>query len=207
MHGELVTALAVCYAGDLTTGEEVLRPLRSFGQPLLDAIAPMPYTALQSGSDASYPNGQQNYWKSHFINELTDGAIAEIIEHAPRMGSALSSFYFQHLGGEIARAGSDTAAFGHRHGLFDFAILTVWRDPGETAEHVAWARDFFEAMQPYAQACTSIISGRRAPTASRPPMRRKRTSAWLRSKTPTTRTNVFRLNQNIAPSRAGAQAG
>jgi hypothetical protein len=42
------------------------------------------------------------------------------------------------------------AAFGHRDGLFDFAILTVWRDPAETAEHVAWAREFFGAMQPHA---------------------------------------------------------
>ena len=40
LHGELVTVLAVCYAGDLATGERVLRPLRSFGRPLADLVAP-----------------------------------------------------------------------------------------------------------------------------------------------------------------------
>jgi FAD binding domain len=33
-------------------------------------------------------------WKSHYIDEISDGAIETIIEHAPRMSSPLSSFYF-----------------------------------------------------------------------------------------------------------------
>ena len=74
----------------------------------------MPYTALQTASDSAYPSGRHNYWKSHYIDEITDDAIATIVEHAPRMSSPLSSFYFQHLGGAIGRASADTAAFGHR---------------------------------------------------------------------------------------------
>src|SRR6266705_2511628 len=42
VHGELVIMLAVCYAGDLDAGERALQPLRSFGRPLADLIAPMP---------------------------------------------------------------------------------------------------------------------------------------------------------------------
>jgi FAD/FMN-containing dehydrogenase len=118
--GELVTMLAVCYAGDLAEGERVLEPLRRFGRPLADLITTMPYTALQSGSDASYPNGQRNYWKSHYVDQIDDAVIAAMLEHAPRMTSPLTSFYFQHLGGAINAAGADTAAFGHRGGGFDF---------------------------------------------------------------------------------------
>jgi FAD/FMN-containing dehydrogenase len=202
MDGQLVTVLAVCYAGDLTAGEKALRPLRSFGRPLLDGIAPMPYTALQSGSDASYPPGQHNYWKSHYIDELTDDVIATVIEHAPRMGSPLSSFYFQHLGGEIARAGSATAAFGHRDGLFDFAILTVWRDPTDTAENVAWARDFFDAMEPHAHGVyvnNLGTEGADRVKAAYTPETYDRLVALKDSYDP---DNVFRLNQNIAPSPA-----
>jgi hypothetical protein len=39
------------------------------------------------------------------VGEISDAAIAKVVEHAPRMTSPLSSFYFQHLGGAIARAG------------------------------------------------------------------------------------------------------
>ena len=138
-HGRLVTVLAVCYEGDPTAGERVLEPLRSFGRPLADLIGPMPYNTLQTSSDAAYPSGQHNYWKSHYVNEIGADAIATITEHAQRMNSPLSSFYFQHLGGAINRAGSETAAFGHRDATFDFAILTVWQDPAETEEHISWA--------------------------------------------------------------------
>jgi len=200
--GELVTVLAVCYAGDLTAGERALRPLRSFGRPLVDLIAPMPYASVQSGSDASYPSGQQNYWKSHYVNELTDDAIATILEHAPRMSSPLSSFYFQHLGGAIGRTGADTAAFGHRDALFDFAILTVWQDPAETHEHVTWARGFFDAMQPHA---TGVYvnnlgtEGADRVRAAYAPATYQRLVDLKRAYDP---DNIFRLNQNIDPHPA-----
>jgi FAD/FMN-containing dehydrogenase len=201
-HGELVTMLAVCWAGELAAGERVLRPLRSFGKPLADLVAPMPYTTLQSGSDAAYPSGQQNYWKSHYVDEMTDGAIATIMDHAPRMSSPLSSFYFQHLGGAISRPGIDTAAFGHRHAGFDFAILTAWEDPAEDAEHVTCARDFAAAMQPYA---TGVyvnnlgVEGADRIRAAYAPATYERLVALKDAYDP---HNVFRLNQNVAPSGA-----
>jgi FAD/FMN-containing dehydrogenase len=204
LHGELVTMLAVCWAGDLVAGERALRPLRSFGRPLADLIAPMPYTALQSGSDAAYPNGQQNYWKSHYVDEMTDGAIATLMEHAPRMTSPQSSFYFQHLGGAIGRPGIDTAAFGHREAVFDFAILTVWNDRAEDDEHLTWARDFAAAMAPYA---TGVyvnnlgVEGADRVRAAYAPATYERLVALKNAYDP---HNVFRLNQNVVPSRAGA---
>src|SRR5262245_48247673 len=46
-HGKEILALAACYTGDLKTGEKVLQPLRAFGQPIADVIAPHPFTAWQ----------------------------------------------------------------------------------------------------------------------------------------------------------------
>jgi FAD/FMN-containing dehydrogenase len=200
LHGELVTMLAVCWVGDLAEGERALRPLRGFGRPLADLVAPMPYTALQSGSDAAYPDGRQNYWKSHYVDEITDGVIATLVEHAPRMTSPQSCFYFQHLAGAISRPGIDTAAFGHRHAGFDFAILTVWQDPAEDAEHLAWAREFATATQPHA---TGVyvnnlgVEGAERVKAAYAPATYARLVALKNAYDP---TNVFRLNQNITPT-------
>ena len=207
VHGTLVLALAVCFAGDPSVGQQVLRPLRRFGRPLIDSIAPMSYVALQSSSDAAYPNGQLNYWKSHYIDELGDDLIDSIIDHAARMDSPLSSFYLQHLGGEIGRAGADTAAFGHRAALFDFAILTVWRDPAKTAEHVTWAREFFDAVQPYASGVyvnNLGTEGADRVRAAYAPATYERLVALKDTYDP---ENVLRLNQNIAPSPESSQPG
>jgi FAD/FMN-containing dehydrogenase len=200
LQGELVTVLAVCYAGDLAAGERVLRPLRSFGRPLADLVAPMPYTALQSGSDASYPSGRRNYWKSHFVGEISDAAIAKVVEHAPRMTSPLSSFYFQHLGGAIGRAGPDAAAFSHREAAFEFTILTVWEDPDEDAEHIAWARELFSAMAPHAHGVyvnNLGTEGAERVKAAYAPATYERLVALKDAYDP---DNVFHLNQNVAPS-------
>ena len=197
---QLVIVLAVCYAGDRADGERALAPLRAFGRPLADFIAPMPYTALQSASDASYPDGRHNYWKSHFVDEINDDVIATLLDHAPRMTSPLSSFYFQHLGGAISRGRADEAAFGHRDAVFDFTILTVWEDPAETDTHVTWARDLFGAIQPHA---TGVyvnnlgVEGSDRVKAAYAPDTYRRLVALKDIYDP---QNVFRLNQNIAPS-------
>jgi FAD/FMN-containing dehydrogenase len=198
-HGELVTVLALCYAGDLAEGERVVEPLRRFGAPLADLVAPMPYTALQTASDASYPNGQRNYWKSHYVDEITDGVVATLEEHGRRMPSPLSSFYFQHLGGAIGRAGADTAAFGHRDAVFDFNILTVWREPAEDAENVAWARDLSAAMQAYSTGVYVNNLGTEGADRVRDayaPATYERLVALKGAYDP---DNVFRVNQNVAP--------
>lgn len=199
-HGELVTVLALCYAGDPAEGERVIAPLRRVGAPLADLVAAMPYTALQTASDTSYPAGQRNYWKSHYVDEITDETIGRLMEHGSRMTSLLSSFYFQHLGGAISRPGPEAAAFGHRNRGFDFNILTVWRDPAEDSEHIAWARDFHAAMQPQA---TGVyvnnlgIEGADRVRAAYAPATYARLVALKDRYDP---QNVFRLNQNVAPS-------
>jgi FAD/FMN-containing dehydrogenase len=116
------------------------------------------------------------------------------------MTSPSSSFYFQHLGGAIGRPGADSAAFGHRDAIFDFAILTVWQDPAEDAAHITWARDFFAAMQPYA---TGVyvnnlgVEGADRVRAAYAPQTYERLVALKDAYDP---QNVFRLNQNVAPT-------
>jgi FAD/FMN-containing dehydrogenase len=202
-HGELVTVLALCYAGDVAEGERVIEPLRRFGAPLADFVAPMPYTALQTASDASYPDGQRNYWKSHYVDEITDEAIARLMEHGPRMPSPLSSFYFQHLGGAIRRPGPDAGAFGHRDAVFDFTILTVWKDPAEDTDQIAWARDFHAAMQPYATGVYVNNLGVEGAVRVRAAYAPATYARLVGLKDRYDPENVFRLNQNVAPSGHG----
>ena len=62
-------AVIACYCGDLTEGEKVLKSLRSFSSPILDAIQPMPFPQMQTLLDGAFPDGNYNYWKSTFLRE------------------------------------------------------------------------------------------------------------------------------------------
>src|SRR5689334_14493739 len=56
--GSALTAVIACYCGDKADAERVLRPLRSFGTPLMDSIQPMPMPAMQSLLAASFSGRQ-----------------------------------------------------------------------------------------------------------------------------------------------------
>ena len=196
-HGQLVVTLAVCWADDLDEGERVLRPLRSFGEPLVDLVGPMPYTVLQS---ADAPSGLQNYWKSSYLDALTDEAIDTAIAHASGMTSPLSSCYFEHLRGAIGRVGDGDTAFGHRDAAFDFNILSVWPDPATSAEHIGWSRDLWTAMQPFASGVyvnNLGTEGEDRVRAAYTPATHQRLVALKDEYDP---ANLFRHNQNIQPS-------
>ncbi|MCL7454947.1 MAG: FAD-dependent oxidoreductase, partial [Anaerolineae bacterium] len=64
-HGTRVLSVMQFYAGELEEGEEVLRPLREYGKPIADAVAPTPYAMAQRFLDDAYAKGYRNYWKSH----------------------------------------------------------------------------------------------------------------------------------------------
>jgi FAD/FMN-containing dehydrogenase len=200
LRGALITVLAFCWIGDPAALGPVLAPLREFGRPLFEDIATMPYTTLQSRSDGAYPSGLQNYWKSHYVDDIGDEVVRALTEHAPGTGP-MSSFYFQHLGGAIARADPASAAFGHRDATFDFTVLGVWPDPQESPEHIGWARALAGALEPHASGVyvnNLGVEGSDRVRAAYAPDRWEQLVALKRAYDP---DNLLRFNQNVDPVR------
>jgi hypothetical protein len=56
--GNVVVALIPCYVGSLDEGERLVEPLRRFGSPVADMIAPLPYVAMQQMFDPAFPPGR-----------------------------------------------------------------------------------------------------------------------------------------------------
>ncbi len=79
-----------CYTGPIEKAEGAFKAIRGIGPPALDLVGPMPHPALQSMFDALYPPGLQWYWKAHFVNELSDEAIAIHIRHSSEIPNMLS---------------------------------------------------------------------------------------------------------------------
>ena len=68
--GKRICAIISCYDGTEQDGIRALRPLReALPEPILDGMATMPYTAIQSLFDGLLPKGLQWYWKGDFVKE------------------------------------------------------------------------------------------------------------------------------------------
>jgi len=146
-----VTAILGCYCGDVGSAEAVLKPLREFGTPLADTFAEIPHVEMQAMFDAGFPYGNRNYWKSEFVDELSDDAIDVLVEHSKRMTSPLSAVMIEYYyGGPSSEIGETDTAFAHRAAQYDIAIIGQWHDASEDEEHMNWARAIYSALQPHA---------------------------------------------------------
>ena len=142
-------AVIACYCGDVAEGEQVFKPLRTFSSPMMDAIQIMPFPQMQTLLDAAFPDGNQNYWKSTFLRELSDDAILVLVKHANRATSPLSGVTIEYYGGVASRVGVSETAFAQRQAQYDVAILAQWVDPGESQGHIGWARGLADSMRPF----------------------------------------------------------
>jgi hypothetical protein len=200
LHGKPVVAIIVCYAGDLAGGERELAELRSFKTPALDAIAPKPYAAHQAMLDAALPHGRGYYWKSSALPPLTDEMINVLIRQAEKITSPYSTMTIFTQGGAVARVSEDATAFPNRTAQHNLNIVGAWTlDDPEPERHVAWVRETWEAMQPFARGVyVNFMSDEPADRvrAAYGPEKYERLVALKRRYDP---ENVFRHNQNIAP--------
>src|SRR5262249_51748467 len=125
---DTVLALICCYCGPLDKGEAIIRPLRTFDQPLQDALAPIAYLAQQRIFDPAFPTGSYYYAKADFLADLTDDAIEVFAEYAAIKPSPLSGVLIQTTRAAASRVASDATAFVHRALPFAPTIVSQWLD-------------------------------------------------------------------------------
>ena len=196
--GSPVAAMAGCYAGAVEDGERALAPAcTAVGAPLLDAIGPLPYMDQQKLLDAAYPPGQYHYWKSCFIDELSDEVIDVLTDRfSASQAPPLLEIVVEHMGGAIS---SGDGAFGHRDARYDVLIDANWIDPADGERCIAWARDTAAALEPYARGGGYVNY---EPDADEEHVREAYGDRYTRLRSLKSRydpQNVFRFNQNITP--------
>jgi FAD/FMN-containing dehydrogenase len=155
-EGAKIVALLPCYNGPIEHGEAVLRPLREFGPPLVDVVSPMPYVQQQQLLDEGFPFGLQNYWKSEFLKSLSDEAIDVLVERFSVVPSPLTAIVLEQFGGAYRRVASGENAFGHRDWDYNFLIISRWTDPADADRNIQWARDLWQAVQPFASGAVYV---------------------------------------------------
>jgi FAD/FMN-containing dehydrogenase len=198
--GQPIFAIA-CFHLDLEgSAEDDLRPLRDLN-PAVDVLGPMPYAAIQGMFDAGVPRGSRNYWRSGYVDALSDEAIDAIIAHSGGVPAPLGQLHVHQLGGAMSRVPAGATAYGNRDAGFLMNYIGLWLDPAEDEANTSWVRAASEAMEPYGTGAryvnfladegeAGVRSAYEAETFSRLQSLKARYDP----------TNFFHMNQNIKPA-------
>ncbi|MGH2751251.1 MAG: FAD-binding oxidoreductase [Actinomycetota bacterium] len=148
-HGTPVVMVAGVFIGAPEEADPALGPLQELGTPLADMSGTVPYVDSQSALDALFPDGGRYYWKSHFLDELTDEAISTMVELDAHRRTPESVIFIRTLGGAIARVPADDTAFAHRSASFNVSVDASWSEPALDAATIGWSRSTWDALRPF----------------------------------------------------------
>jgi hypothetical protein len=209
LQGRPAVAVIVLYAGDPERGAEHVARMRAL-EPVVDAVQPMPYCAVQSMMDGGHPDGLRDlpsdfvagtYFRAGFLDELADPVIDTIVAGAEGAPSTLSAVLLHPLGGAFGRVGEMETAHGHRDAAWGIQVLAQWLEPERDTTNRTWVRALTHALAPWVRRAglPSFIAeaGDAAVTVAYGAERHAR---LVEVKDRWDPTNVFRLNHNIRPT-------
>ena len=198
--GAPIFAIACCHLDPEGTAEDDLRPLRDLG-PAVDVLGPMPYAAIQGMFDAGVPRGSRNYWRSGYVNTLSDGAIEAILAASAGVPAPLGQLHVHQMGGAMSRVPAGATAFGNRDAGFLMNYIGLWLDPAEDDADIAWVREASDAIAPHSTGARYVNfladEGEAGVRSAYEPQTFTRLANLKARYDP---TNLFHLNQNIKPA-------
>jgi FAD/FMN-containing dehydrogenase len=202
----------VCWSGDTTEGDRVLRPLREFGPPVADAISSVLYAHLTDRPGPEFsarvfgpppagapPAGTTyDYWKGGSLKELKDQAIEQIASAIANSSRGMSIGIGHHMHGEICRVPDGATPLTRTSGQFTYFLDANWRDPARAEAAMAWVDDSWSAMRSFSSIDYVNYLSSDSEESVRATYRGnyQRLVALKRKYDP---TNVFHLNRNIRP--------
>jgi FAD/FMN-containing dehydrogenase len=190
-----------CTAGQ-NEAEEMFKPIRAFKKPALDFVGPIPHPALQSMFDGLYPPGLQWYWRAHFVNQLSDEAIAEHVRFGATLPSMHSTMHMYAINGAASRVGKQDTAWNYRDATWAQVMVGVDPDPANKEKLIRWTKDYYDALRPYS-AAGAYVNFMMDEGEDR--VRATYGDNYQRLvviKDKYDPQNLFRVNQNIKPSSA-----
>lgn len=150
LHNKNVCGIVWCYTGPTEKREEVFKPIREFGPPILDFVGEIPMPVLNGMFDELYPPAMQWYWKSLYLKELSDAAIQTAVEHGSTIPTIHSTTHFYPIDGKVHELEADQTAWANRGARWAQVIVGVDPDPSNTEKITNWCKGYYADMQPHA---------------------------------------------------------
>jgi FAD/FMN-containing dehydrogenase len=136
-----------CHTGE-GDDPEVLRPLRTSPGLVKDGVRRQGFLDQQRIFDPGY-GVDRNYWKGHFVAELPDRLIADLIGRMAALGRPPGGILIESLHGAPKDVDPASAALGYRDAAFNVSAMASWTDPAHDEESIAWARETAAAIEPW----------------------------------------------------------
>jgi FAD/FMN-containing dehydrogenase len=194
VQGTEVLLMGAIFIGPQDEADPWLKPILDRA-PVASAVIPMPYVFAQQLLDASAPEGVRNYWRSAFMDSAPDEALEVIKEAGPKKGSPHSMIQLINVGPSPE---VDNAFPGRDH-AFLYHAISVWEDPAEDEQHIAWNKKLGKDLEPFSSESAYLnFIGDEGSDRVRHTFGAKydRLVELKRTYDP---QNLFRYNQNIAP--------
>jgi FAD/FMN-containing dehydrogenase len=150
--GDAFCSVISCWTGDHAEGARVIGSFHDVAEPVAELVGPMPYPAMNVLFDDLIPRGLQNYWKTVFVDDLTDEAVAAHVEHGSRVPAITSAMHLYPINGACHDVPLDATAFGNRDASYACNIAGVWPDPADNDANMQWVRDYYAALAPHSRA-------------------------------------------------------
>ena len=187
------------YTGPIEKAEEVFKPIREFGTPILDFVSEIPMPALNGMFDALYPPGLQWYWRAHYIKELTPEAIKVNVTHGSKVPTMHSTMHLYPIDGVCHDVANSETAWANREARWAQVIVGVDPNPANAETITNWCKNYFDALIPHAMGGAYVNfmmnEGQERIKASY----KDNYERLVQVKTKYDPNNFFHINQNIKP--------
>jgi FAD/FMN-containing dehydrogenase len=195
-------AIAAGHFGPTATAEAAMAPIKAFGNPVLDTLQPISYVALNGMLDAAFPKGALNYWKSHFMEMLSDEAIDTLIDQFAHCPTPMGQLMLEHFHGAATRVPVSDTAYALRSDGFNVAIIAEWLDAAHNDACCRWARQAYDALGPFMsdKRYVNYLDDDDAVNASLSAVYGPNLPRLRQIKAKYDPENVFHLNLNIPPA-------
>jgi hypothetical protein len=156
--GKTVIAFMVVHVEGGEQAETDLRPLREWGNPIIDGIGPMQYTAVQQLLEQGWPPDKRFYEKSGYLSSVDDDFVDEVtacFETAPfpSEGSIANPLISaMPMGGAIDRVSDNSMAFPRANCAYWWDVAVMWDNAGDDDAFMSWSRDVYERLRPFSSA-------------------------------------------------------
>ena len=123
-------------------GEVLFHPLRDSSAPIMDWSGRPTYLEVQTGFDEFMKDGDLYYWKSLFLDTLTDEAVDTMLSWIDHRPNPRIIVIIRHMGGAIAGIDEADTAYINRKANYMLSIDGAWTDPGESGKILPGSRIF-----------------------------------------------------------------